>query len=197
MKVLRNTVIAFLIIGMASMTSSCLGGFNLTKKLYTWNDSVSSNKFVNNLIFWAFVIIPVYGVTLILDGIIFNVIEFWGGSNPISMEEGDYEVEYHNYAGVGYKIEATPNTFTITQLDGAEEGKITVVRFDPDTQTWFYEVGDDSIALMSFEGEESNTLNLYTAAGEPVEYDLTEDYTPQEIRSKYIAASEYSTTASK
>lgn len=196
MKLLRNSLVALLIVGMASMTSSCLGGFNLTKNVYGWNDSATGNKFVNNLIFWGMVIIPVYGVTLFLDAVIFNLIEFWGGSNPISMEEGDYEVEYQNYAGVSYKVEATPNTFTITQLEGEEAGKVTVMRFDTDTETWFYEVGDESVALMSFEGDDNNTLQLYTATGETVQYDLTEDYTKAEIRSKFETASAYSTTAS-
>ena len=64
------------------------------------------------------------------------------------MEEGDYEVEYHTYAGVNYKMEATQESISrITQLDGAEKDKVTIVRFDPDTQTWLYEQGDDSIAL--------------------------------------------------
>ena len=79
----------------------------------------------------------------------------------------------------------------------ATAGKITVMRFDTDTETWFYEVGEESVALMSFEGDDNNTIQLYTATGETVQYDLTEDYTKAEIRSKFEKASAYSITASK
>ncbi len=43
----------------ASMIStSCIGSFSLTNKLLAWNQTVG-NKFVNELVFFAFWIIPV------------------------------------------------------------------------------------------------------------------------------------------
>ena len=44
------------------MTSSCIGSFALTNKLLSWNKQVG-NKFVNELVFFAFWIIPVYEVS--------------------------------------------------------------------------------------------------------------------------------------
>ena len=52
---------------MASMTlTSCIGSFGLTNKLLSWNEQVG-NKFVNELVFFAFWIIPVYEVTCLAD----------------------------------------------------------------------------------------------------------------------------------
>ena len=68
--------------------SSCLGSFSAFNNLKDWNQGVSDSKFVNNLVFWGLNIIPVYGLFFLGDAIIFNVIEFWSGSNPIAMEEG-------------------------------------------------------------------------------------------------------------
>ncbi len=66
-----------------SMLTSCIGSFSLTNKLLSWNHQVS-NKFVNELVFFAFWIIPVYEVTALADVLVLNSIEFWSGSNPIA-----------------------------------------------------------------------------------------------------------------
>lgn len=66
----------------------CYGKFHLTNTIYKWNGEVSGNKFVQTLVFWALVIIPVYELLMLGDGIIFNVIEFWTGSNPIAANDG-------------------------------------------------------------------------------------------------------------
>lgn len=80
--------ISALIVALSSSTA-CYGSFAATKGLHTWNGKVSGNKFVNTLVFWAFIILPVYGLFTLGDGIIFNVIEFWSGSNPLALEVKD------------------------------------------------------------------------------------------------------------
>lgn len=79
----------------------CYGSFAATKALHSWNGKVSGNKFVNTLVFWGLIIIPVYGLFTLGDGIIFNVIEFWGGSNPIAMGE-DVKTEMLADGGVRF-----------------------------------------------------------------------------------------------
>ncbi len=41
------------------VTTSCIGSFALTNKLLSWNKQVG-NKFVNELVFFAFWVLPVY-----------------------------------------------------------------------------------------------------------------------------------------
>ena len=68
----------------ASMTfSSCIGSFGLTNKLLSWNQSINS-KFVNELVFIAFHIIPVYEITILSDILVLNSIEFWSGNSPVA-----------------------------------------------------------------------------------------------------------------
>ena len=62
--------------------SSCIGSFSLTNKVLSWNEGVG-NKFVNELVFIAFHIIPVYELTVAADVIILNSIEFWTGNNLV------------------------------------------------------------------------------------------------------------------
>ena len=63
--------------------SSCLGPNNAFNSLHAWNEKATDNKWGNELIFFAFTVLPVYGFAYFGDIVIFNSIEFWGGKNPI------------------------------------------------------------------------------------------------------------------
>lgn len=91
MKRLNLRTIAIVMVMVVSfMSTGCLGRFAAFNKLSDWNQKVTNDKFLNEIIFLAFNIIPVYGVALLADAIVFNSIEFWGGQNPM-MSEGDHQ----------------------------------------------------------------------------------------------------------
>lgn len=71
------------LVALAIASSGCFGSFNLTRKLYHWNDTVSQDKWIKELVFIVFVWVPVYGIAGLGDAIVFNTIEFWSGENPI------------------------------------------------------------------------------------------------------------------
>ena len=56
--------------------TSCIGSFGLTNKVLAWNDTVG-NKFVNELVFLAISIHPVYEVTAIAYLMVLNSIEYY------------------------------------------------------------------------------------------------------------------------
>src|SRR5580692_4347566 len=66
-------------------TSACFGSFNLTRKLWGWNKGVSSEKFVRELVFLGLNVVPVYSIAGFIDVVVTNSIEFWTGTNPVSM----------------------------------------------------------------------------------------------------------------
>jgi hypothetical protein len=72
--------------------TSCIGSFGLTNKLFDWNNSIGG-KFVNALVFFLFLILPVYGITLFIDAIILNTIEFWSGKSPMAVAPGEKETQ--------------------------------------------------------------------------------------------------------
>ena len=74
------TLAGLLLLG--SMTPACTGPFNLTRNIHHWNTSIE-NKWGEEGMFLVLVIVPVYGICMLGDAIIFNSIEFWGGENPI------------------------------------------------------------------------------------------------------------------
>ena len=111
-----------------SMTfQSCIGSFSLTNKLLSWNNTIG-NKFVNELVFFAFWVIPVYEVSCLADVLVLNSIEFWSGDNPVAKgktvidgQDGKYLVECD---GKGYTIRSL--------YDGTE----TRLNFIEDELTW-------------------------------------------------------------
>ena len=50
--------------------SSCIGSFGLHSKLVSWNQGIGT-KFVNELVYLAFNIVPVYGVCYLADAFFF------------------------------------------------------------------------------------------------------------------------------
>ena len=76
-----KTLVVCAMLGGSIMFSSCIGSFGLWNNLKDWNQGVS-NKFVNELIFVAFHIVPVYEIAYLADALVLNSIEFWSGSNP-------------------------------------------------------------------------------------------------------------------
>jgi hypothetical protein len=67
------------------VTTGCMGSFTLTKKIYRWNQhDVSGDRWVNEIVFLVGLILPVYSLSLLADGVIFNSIQWWTGKNPIA-----------------------------------------------------------------------------------------------------------------
>jgi len=72
-----------LLLVLAVFLSACTGSFRLAGKVYKFNREIE-DKWVEELVFLGFVAVQVYSVTLIVDMVVLNTIEFWTGENPIS-----------------------------------------------------------------------------------------------------------------
>lgn len=126
---------------LCSSMTSCMGKFALTRNLYAWNQQVS-NKFVNEIVFVAFWILPVYEVCSIADLFVLNTIEFWSGDNPMSASTKAIDSDHGRYLvecdGKGYDVtlESTGETF---RLDFAQGSK-----------TWSLQTDGKEYPLMTF-----------------------------------------------
>lgn len=83
-----------LVAAVGALSAGCFGKFQLTRKLYDINRSIDE-KYVRSAATWIFVI-P-YAVTGLLDFVLFNVIEFWTGENPVA--EAKMTKEYAHGTG--------------------------------------------------------------------------------------------------
>ncbi len=80
---LKRVLLPFCLVAFLGSSTGCYGQFALTKKLHDWNGSLG-DKWVESLVFWGFLIVPIYAVSTFGDAVVFNVIEFWTGNNPMS-----------------------------------------------------------------------------------------------------------------
>ena len=114
MRKLTLTVAVVCLIGAMTLPS-CIGSFSLTNKLLTWNRQVGS-KFVNELVFFALWILPVYEVSGLADLLVLNSIEFWSGTNPV--EAGTHTIKGNDGE---YLVTVDKKGYTIkSKNDGSE-----------------------------------------------------------------------------
>lgn len=81
-RVSRGVVLGFATLGLVGSTG-CFGSFQATRKLYNFNKGVG-DKWVQEVVFLAFSILPIYSIAALGDVVIFNSVEFWTGENPMS-----------------------------------------------------------------------------------------------------------------
>ena len=166
MKIIRKTALLFAMSSLVITQTGCFGEFALTRRVWEWNDDLSDSKFVKTLVFYVLNIIPVYGIAGFIDVVILNLIEFWSGSNPMSMNEGDYEMQMATIKGEKFKMEATKDTFTTTQITGTKAGEVRVMKFDRNDMTWKYtdsKVCDQPV--VSFLDAKGENVRVYTGSG--------------------------------
>lgn len=80
----RHRLLAAVSIAAAiTLLSGCYGPFRLTRKLHAFNGTVGP-PMVQEVVFVAFCIVPVYGGAAMIDAIVLNSIEFWTGRPAIA-----------------------------------------------------------------------------------------------------------------
>lgn len=136
------SVAVVLALAASMLSTSCIGSFALTNKLLTWNKTIS-NKFVNELVFFAFWIIPVYEVSAFADVVVFNSIEFWSGNNPVA-----YGKKVIDGQDGKYIVECDKTGYTITSEN---DGSIVRLDFNDTDRSWNVSAnGSESYKLMTF-----------------------------------------------
>lgn len=163
MKKIYLSVAIIAALGSSMLFNSCIGSFALTNKVLSWNNQVGS-KFVNELVFFAFWVLPVYEVTSIADLLVINSIEFWSGVNPmeagtkvIDTESGRYLVKCD---GKGYDV-TCQTTGVNVRLD-----------FDAETQTWAVNDNGELHPFMTM--VDDHRVKMITPSGEFKTIELNE-----------------------
>lgn len=172
MKKTHFTVALVLALAGCFTFNSCIGQFALTNKVLDWNNSVG-NKFVNELVFFAFWILPVYEVTAIADLLVINTIEFWSGSNPVACGTKAIDTENGRYLvkcdGKGYDV-VNETTGENVRLDFIEDEKTWAVNVDGELYPFMTFVDDNHVKMITPNGDFKNVelsaegLMAYTAA---------------------------------
>ena len=88
MNVKKRFFTMVLVVSLASASlTSCAGQFALFNRVVPAVGNLGG-RWIGAVVFWI-IGSPVIGITLFADVIIFNVIEFWTGSNPVAAGNSD------------------------------------------------------------------------------------------------------------
>ena len=148
-----------------SMTfSSCIGSFALTNNVLSWNKQIGS-KFVNELVFVAFWILPVYEISAIADVLVINTIEFWSGSNPVSANS----TKVVDGKDARYLVQQDSKGYTIKNLNDNTEVRFA---FDATDNSWSVEANGESHKFMTF--VDDSHVKMITPTGDFQTYELSQ-----------------------
>jgi hypothetical protein len=169
-KFTKPILVTLLAIVMIVSTFGCFGNFALTRRLYQWNSSVG-DKFINNLVFWVLLWIPVYSVATTADFLVLNTIEFWTGTNPMAMKAGDEVIKYTQADGNTYKITIKQNNITVEEVIGANVGQTLELKYNADNQSWYLNDGVQNVKIATVDGTK---LNLIYPSGNSLAVDIAQ-----------------------
>lgn len=164
MRKIKISVAALLIAGTSVVFTSCIGSFALTNKVMSWNRNIGT-KFVNELVFLAFWIVPVYEVTALADVLVINSIEFWSGDNPLTASTKVVDTDHGRYL-----IACDGKGYTVTH---EESGEAIRLDFEESTRTWSLTAGEyESLPFMTF--IDDSHVKMLSPGGGMMEVELSE-----------------------
>ncbi len=162
---MKRFVAAFLITVASYFSfSGCYGSYALFNKVKDFNGSLGDKWVVSavHLVLW---IVPVYAIAITIDFVLLNTLEFWLGSNPLGMQEGDVEQQLVSYNNNEFMITATKNKFVIKQLTGEKAGKTASMTFKPDEASWYIEANGIEKKVLKYNGS-FNEVSLIMPNGD-------------------------------
>lgn len=126
-----------LALAAAVLSTGCYGSFALTKKLHAWNGQCCGtegwgSKWGNEVVFLITgVLLPVYSICVLIDGVIINSIEFWTDKNPMGsitvtkLDDGhDMRLEKLSETTVKVEILENGNVLGTYTIDRTESGTV-------------------------------------------------------------------------
>lgn len=160
----KHLIIATVVALSASMMmQSCIGSFALFNKVKNWNDHVG-DKFVNELVFAAMWILPVYELSFVADLFILNTIEFWSGSNPALAQ-----TQVIDGKDAQYLVASNENGYTITNMKTKQ-----VTRFDFNAQDNSWSLVNNGQEVKLFNFVDDTHVNILTRDGNYTTVELSQ-----------------------
>ena len=136
-------VAAVVALSASMMMQSCIGSFALFNKVKNWNEHVG-DKFVNEIVFVAMWILPVYELCFAADLFILNSIEFWSGSNPALASAA---VKVVDGKDAQYLVARDATGYVITNMTTKQE---TRFNFNAEDNSWSLENNGKEMKLFTF-----------------------------------------------
>lgn len=161
----KHLILATVVALSASMMmQSCIGSFALFNKVKNWNDHVG-DKFVNEIVFVAMWVLPVYELCFVADLFILNSIEFWSGENPALASE----VKVVDGKDAKYLVARNEGGYTITNMTTKQ---VTRFNFNAEDNSWSLENNGQEVKLFTF--VDDTHVNMLTRDGSYTTVELSQ-----------------------
>ena len=125
-----NLKVAVILLAGSCLFSSCIGSFSLFNKYAKWQRTMTNNKFVNAIVGF-FLGSVCYPVTLFIDSLVLNTIEFWSGDNPMASNVGKTQ-KVTGQDGRIYAVKTLKNGYEVT----APDGNVTLFTYNKAENSW-------------------------------------------------------------
>ena len=125
-----NLKVAVILLAGSCLFSSCIGSFTLFNKYAKWQRTMTNNKFVNAIVGF-FLGSVCYPVTLFIDSLVLNTIEFWSGDNPMASNVGKTQ-KVTGQDGRIYAVKTLKNGYEVT----APDGNVTLFTYNKAENSW-------------------------------------------------------------
>ncbi|MEG1562468.1 MAG: DUF3332 domain-containing protein [Bacteroides sp.] len=149
----KLTLVAACVLSGTMLCSSCVGSFGLFNRLASWNQTIG-HKFVNELVFVALNIVPVYPIAYLADALVINSIEFWSGSNPMANVGDVKKVKGDNG---NYRVETLENGYSITK-EGEKQAMELI--YNKESNTWNVVADGQSAELLKMNHDGTAQMTL-------------------------------------
>ena len=113
------------------MFSSCIGSYKLFNKFTSWELRMTNSKFVNAIIGFVIDIVCI-PVTLLVDSLVLNTIEFWSGENPLASNVGQTK-QVMGEDGKLYAVKTLKNGYEVTNPNG----EVVLFEHDKKDNSWW------------------------------------------------------------
>ena len=120
---------------------------------------------MNELVFIALHIVPVYEIAYLADVIVFNSIEFWSGSNPVASNETK-EIKGENG---DYLVTSNENGYTITNK---EDNQSMDLVYNKESKTWNAVTETENIELVKMNDNGTVSINMQNGTSMTVMPDM-------------------------
>lgn len=129
------------------MCSSCIGSFSLFNKYAAWQRTMTDNKFINAIV--GFFLMPIVGgVTLFVDSVILNTVEFWSGENPVAANIGKTQ-HILGSDGLLYAVKTLKDGYRIT----APNGQVVLLTYDKANDSWSVSQNGETQEIFRFNAD--------------------------------------------
>ena len=146
------------------LLNSCIGSFSLFNQYAEWQRTMTSNKYVNAIV--GFFLMPFAGsLTLFIDSVVLNTIEFWTGDNPVA----DNTQQVMGQDGKLYTVKTTKKGYTIT----SPSGEITKLTYNKKDNSWW--ISQDGVSKELFRFNEDGKSIKMNVNGTEKDFSLNEE----------------------